>query len=149
MMKRILIVMALAVLIAISVFTETHSDYIPPKQPAPEVIKESVEVISIPKGVPKENVQYYLLVYAEFKNTPMMAIATAENRPFDPVAKNPNSSAQGLFQIIKGTWKLHRCTGLVTVAEDNIACAKKIYESEGTRPWDASKGTWGKLVVAK
>lgn len=62
---------------------------------------------------------------------------------FNPKAKNPDSSAKGLFQILDGTWKYYGCTGDPYDAEDNIACAVKIYAKQGTTPWDSSKGMWG------
>ena len=57
---------------------------------------------------------------------------------FNPNAKNPNSSAKGIFQIIDGTWKLYKCTGSVLDYDDNIKCAVKIYKSNGDwRQWVA------------
>ena len=57
---------------------------------------------------------------------------------FNPNAKNPNSSAKGIFQIIDGTWKLYKCTGSVLDYDDNIKCAVKIYKSNGSwRQWVA------------
>lgn len=60
----------------------------------------------------------------------------------DPTAKNPSSTASGVFQILKGTWKAYGCTGDVFNEDDNIACARKIYDDSGTTPWDASRGGW-------
>lgn len=61
--------------------------------------------------------------------------------PIDPKAKNPMSSASGTFQIIKSTWEAYKCSGDVFNEDDNIACARKIYDDSGLRPWDAS-GPW-------
>lgn len=61
----------------------------------------------------------------------------------NPKAKNKNSTATGLFQIIEGTWRSYRCEGDRTNPSDNIACAWKIYERNGYRfntngGWSAS-----------
>ena len=44
----------------------------------------------------------------------------------NPKAKNPTSSAKGLYQIIDGTWDSFQCTGDVLNGEDNTKCAQKI-----------------------
>ncbi len=82
------------------------------------------------------------MVASAFPNDPVMVrIAWAESR-MRPEAKNPASTASGVFQILRGTWAGYECTGDPFNASDNIACAKKIYEKEGTRPWNASKYMW-------
>jgi hypothetical protein len=58
-------------------------------------------------------------------------------------ARNPNSSAKGLFQIIDGTWESNGCTGDVLDAKDNISCAKRIFLRRGWQPWLASKHCHG------
>ena len=62
--------------------------------------------------------------------------------PINPAAKNPRSTATGVFQILIGTWNAYGCTGERTNAADNIACAKKIHDARGTRDWNASKHAW-------
>lgn len=56
---------------------------------------------------------------------------------FNPKAKNPNSSAKGLAQIIDGTWKHFKCEGEPLDARDNIRCATKILK-DSVHHWDAS-----------
>lgn len=58
-------------------------------------------------------------------------------------AKNPNSSAKGLYQVIDGTWRAFQCTGDPYNAEDNRRCAEKIAE-DGLHHWDASATCWQK-----
>jgi len=83
-----------------------------------------------------------VLVAIEFANEPVMIrIADAES-DFNPLAKNPHSSAKGIFQIIDGTWKHYKCEGDVLNAVDNIQCARKIYDKENTHPWKASEHVW-------
>lgn len=53
-------------------------------------------------------------------------------------AKNPRSSAQGVFQIISGTFKQMGCTGNRLNAEDNVRCALYILgnpETGGIQHW--------------
>jgi hypothetical protein len=71
----------------------------------------------------------------------MVRVARAESR-FVPTAKNPHSTATGVFQILIGTWNHYKCTGSRTNAADNIRCAKKIYDREGVKPWVSSKSMW-------
>ena len=81
------------------------------------------------------------LVEAEFGvGHVMVAIAAAESR-FEPLAANPSSSARGVFQILKGTGAAYECGDRLD-AKENIACARKIYNAEGTRPWNASAHAW-------
>ena len=84
------------------------------------------------------------LVEAEFgSKSPMVGIGFAESH-FDPSAWNCNSSAKGIFEILDGTWNHFKCVGNPFHALDNIACARKIYDANGTRDWNASKHVWGK-----
>lgn len=71
------------------------------------------------------------------------SIAMCESS-LNPTAKNQNSSASGLFQIIRGTWSEAGCTGDVFNEDDNIVCAKRLYDKQGLKPWKASKGCWSK-----
>lgn len=83
-----------------------------------------------------------MLIRYEFVDAPVMVdIARAESG-FNCQAKNPNSSAKGCFQILDGTWAYFECEGDVLNARDNIVCARKIYERNGTRDWLASSHAW-------
>lgn len=64
----------------------------------------------------------------------MIRIAKAESN-FKERAKNPTSSASGVFQIIAGSWYSNDCVGDKWVAEDNIRCAYKLQEKRGFQPW--------------
>lgn len=52
-------------------------------------------------------------------------IAKCESQ-FNPFAKNPNSSASGIFQFTRTTWN-EFCTGSVYDYRDNIRCFLKVY----------------------
>ncbi len=110
-----------------------------------QVVLPPVEVIQIPSKLPEQYVEYYLMVYEEFHDDApvMIEIARAESG-FNPQAKNPASTAKGLFQILGSTYKAYNCTGDVLNAADNIACARIIYEKDGTTPWNESKSSWSK-----
>ena len=71
----------------------------------------------------------------------MIKIARAESN-FKPNAKNPNSTATGIFQIIIGTWDGNRCEGERWDFVDNIKCAYKLYKTRGFQPWNASRSKW-------
>ncbi len=45
----------------------------------------------------------------------------------DPRAKNPKSTASGMFQIIAGSWYWYDCKGDKWNVEDNTRCAYKIH----------------------
>lgn len=91
---------------------------------------------TIPVLTPKE------MVEAEFTDAPVMVRVARAESGFNPLAKNPHSSATGLFQILKSTWTATGCTGTSTIASDNIACARKLYDDAGTAPWTASEAGW-------
>lgn len=87
------------------------------------------------------------MVERAFPDAPVMLdIAEAESK-FDPLAKNPNSTATGVFQILIGTWNdptgdKVSCEGVRTNAADNIKCARRLYDAYGTAPWLASSANW-------
>lgn len=67
----------------------------------------------------------------------------------DPYAKNPNSTAKGIYQFIDGTWRSY-CLKLGNVYDfkANIDCFYKVLEVDGyprgLSHWTASKHKWGK-----
>lgn len=138
-MKRILMTMALSSLVAISAHSTVNSDYIPGEDPAPPI-----ELISVPRNVKDENVPYLVMVHDAFKDTPVMIDVAHAESSFNPTAKNPASTAKGLFQILDSTWKDTGCEGYVYYPQDNIACAQKIQADAGTAPWNSSKENWQK-----
>lgn len=131
--------MALASLVAIAAYSKANSDYIVPDDPAPP---KQVELIQVPRNVKDENVPYLIMVHDAFKKTPIMIDVAHAESSFNPTAKNPDSTAKGLFQILDSTWKGTGCIGEVYNPEDNIECAQKIHADSGTTPWNSSKENW-------
>ena len=78
---------------------------------APELtLEQRIVQKSIQYGIPPEK---------------SLRIANCESS-MNPLAKNPNSSAKGLYQFIDSTWE-HYCEGDVLNADDNIDCFVKLY----------------------
>lgn len=126
--------------------TGTNTTQIPPTKAISSPIAgnregDRVKNIIVPK---EEIVRIKGLITATFPDAPIMVRVVEAESSFDCGVKNPDSSARGCFQILTGTWKDHACIGDVLDVEDNIACARKIYDDEGTRPWNSSKYMWGK-----
>lgn len=77
-----------------------------------------------------------------------VAVAYAESC-FEPTAKNPSSSASGVFQFVKKTWE-ENCEGDVFNEDDNIKCGVKLLaQKDGIKHWEASRkegcgGGWEK-----
>lgn len=65
---------------------------------------------------------------------------------FNPLAKNPNSSAKGIYQFIDSTWR-DLCSGDVLDYLDNIDCAMKLLGKDirNISHWTADKNTERKL----
>jgi hypothetical protein len=72
-----------------------------------------------------------------------------EESHFNQYAKNPTSTAKGIYQFIDGTWR-HYCLedGNVYNFVDNINCFYKVLEQDGFPKalghWNASVNKWGK-----
>jgi hypothetical protein len=71
----------------------------------------------------------------------MIRIAKAESG-YNPRAKNPTSTASGIFQIVYGTWNGNDCQGNAFGFKNNIDCARKLLIARGFQPWVASKAIW-------
>ena len=129
------------------------------KQPLPELLSPLSEV----KGMevtptPTINESYYKeeplryiryagqkLGYSDREISQFIKVARCESGfNLNANAKNPDSTATGIFQIVIGTWDGNRCTGERWDFVDNIDCAYKIYAKRGLQPWNASKHCWNK-----
>ena len=85
------------------------------------------------------------LGYTDYQISKFIRVARCESGfKLNPNAKNPDSTATGIFQIIIGTWDGNLCEGERWDFVDNIDCAYKIYAKRGLQPWNASKNCWNK-----
>ena len=102
---------------------------------------EAVEPIKQPQTIEEK-------IRSAFPEDPDMAVKVAFcESSLNPNAKHTNSSASGLFQIVKGTWNGYKCGDNKFDPDQNIACARKIYLRNGwgsTASWAASKPCWSK-----
>ena len=69
----------------------------------------------------------YQAMIADISPKEALDIAYCESR-LDPKAKNPNSSATGIFQFTIGTWNWTKCKGERTNAYDSTKCFMKYYK---------------------
>lgn len=84
-----------------------------------------------------------------------LAIAQAENSAFDPEAKNPNSSASGVYQFLDGTfkefcmrqYKLTQDFSLKNNAHIQIACFMRMIQDGKESHWNESKPVWERLII--
>lgn len=118
----------------------------PPKAPQPlgngyGGVGDRTKRIPVP---PEEVTRVTNLIKLYAPNAPVLVAIAKSESGFDCGIKNAGSSARGCFQILKGTWIDAGCTGNTYIAEDNIKCAKKIFDKSGTSPWNESKNVWGK-----
>jgi hypothetical protein len=68
----------------------------------------------------------------------MLRVAWCESR-LDPGARNPRSTARGVFQLV---W-LWGTEAERLDAATNVRIAKRLFDRSGTRPWKASERCWG------
>ena len=76
----------------------------------------------------------------------LLTLAKCESR-FDPKAKNPKSTASGIFQFVKITWEstikeLGREDFEVFNSVHNTHAAAYLYSKKGIKPWLASYECW-------
>ena len=67
----------------------------------------------------------------------------------NPKAKNPDSTAKGVFQFLDGTWKYYGLMKWGTLEgkdvldfDDNVELATWVIGKYGTRDWNPSKHCW-------
>lgn len=92
----------------------------------------------------EELIKHYAGVYGVNEQL-ALNIAKCESG-LNPEAKNPYSSAKGVYQFIDGTWAWYSTkfefTGNVLSAKDNVELAMKVMGKHGTNDWLASYGCW-------
>ena len=108
--------------------------------PAPTVYQEIVLPTPTPRMlvIPKPQTVEDIIGSVFDNKEEALKVAFCESS-LNPETKHKTSSATGLFQIMKGTWKQFKCTGDPLNALDNTTCAKKIYDYYGS--WN-TRGGW-------
>jgi len=124
-----------------------------------------LQIIEIPTTLADKRISEKIFIYSkEYDVDVLLAlnVACAESCTrtkegdifFNPRAKNPNSTASGIFQFINGTWN-SMCEGDVFNEDDNIKCGVKVLSSSnGLLHWEASRkdgfgGGWEKKPYEK
>lgn len=106
------------------------------------------EQISVPELIVKRAKEYGIDPVLS------LAIARAENSEFNPEAKNPNSSASGIYQYLDGTFKGF-CMEQYKLTQDfsqknnvniQIACFMRMIQDGKQSHWNESKATWERLL---
>lgn len=121
---------------------------------SPKALEQPIEVKAVEITQTKIACDYDAITYIRCRGeqlgmsnqdiTKMIRIARAESN-FNQYAKNPNSTAKGIYQFIDSTWRSNCLKdGNVYDFKDNINCAWKVYQKQGDRPWNASKHIWSK-----
>jgi soluble lytic murein transglycosylase-like protein len=61
----------------------------------------------------------------------------------NPNAKNPRSTARGLFQVLAGTWRDYAKAGEdIWNPYDNSTVGHRIQRGQGWGAWEESRGCW-------
>ena len=84
--------------------------------------------------------------YTSYEGSKHIKVGRAESGFYlNPLAKNPNSTAKGIFQFIDGTWNQY-CDGDVYNFVDNIDCFYEVLERDGypkgLNHWLTSRSKW-------
>ena len=89
-----------------------------------------------------------LASFTAFRDIPVIKRIIFCESTNNPNAKNPNSSAKGLMQVINKTaGECREYFGRemnMYNSSDNLACGEYLYNRYGLKPWASSKGCWGK-----
>ena len=99
-----------------------------------------VAIAPPPEPAPEPTVTELIQKYSdEYEVNFKMAIALAKfESKLNPRAKNPKSTAKGIYQFIDSTWESF-CEGDVYNPEDNIKCAMKLISKGGISHWLADQ----------
>lgn len=109
----------------------------PPAQPAPPVVADPPP--SMDRGMGSDVERWRPLVADHFdagQVDTMMCIMAHESGG-NPNAKNPRSSARGLFQILASLWAPHFGVSYDDLYDPgvNVRLARAIYDQQGYRAW--------------
>lgn len=113
-----------------------------PEPPSPSGIEI---LLQLKEETPEEIIRRYSAVHGEDVEAIALAIAKVESN-FDPLAKNKNSTAKGIFQFIDGTWKENCKDGNPLNTEDNIKCGVELIGKKELWHWASSQEQWLPLL---
>jgi soluble lytic murein transglycosylase-like protein len=94
----------------------------------------------------KQLIKQYAVKYAVSPSL-ALSIASCESQ-FNPRARNPNSTAKGVYQFTQGSWRGYSIQKWGKVRDVfnpsyNAELAMYVISLHGTSPWLASRGCWG------
>lgn len=122
-----------------TVVTKVEIREVPPKEvQEQQLIKELYQEYQTDKSIIAKIVH----VWGAERGREAVKVSFCESS-HNPTASHRLSSAKGLYQIIASTWKGYKCSGSPLNADDNIKCAKKIFNKNGwgsSASWKASQG---------
>ena len=102
-------------------------------------------VIEVPTSTAPTIQELITTKAVEYGVNPQLALDLARiESNFETYAKNPKSTAKGLYQFIDGTWNTY-CTGHVFDPEANTTCAMQLLSNGGIGHWKADFNTRRKL----
>jgi len=109
-----------------------------PKPTQTEKLQKSIDLIG-QKVFVLQLIQFYSSKYEVNPNL-AFKIANCESG-LNPTINNKNSSATGIYQFIKSTFKAN-CEGVADDPEYNISCAIKMISQGKINHWSASRACW-------
>ena len=133
--------------LAVTAYAETNSIQLSPQ----DIQKiEEQKVIAQTQYIPEksETDVFSLIHYFATKNKVdlMLAFDLAEfESNFSSTVKNPSSTATGVYQITRDTFK-DNCEGKVTSPYDNVSCAMKMIAKGEIWRWTADPHTRAFLI---
>lgn len=121
----------------------TSSQPIKQESEPPSPVREEM-TLQIKEETPQDIIRRYSALWNEEVEEIALAIALVESE-YNPNAKNPNSTAKGIFQFLDGTWE-EKCEGDPLNAEDNIKCGVELIGKKEIWRWESSQDKWSPLL---
>ena len=99
-------------------------------------VEKPLEATTGANTVVQDDIMNYIKQVFGEDSEDALRIASCESK-LDPEAKNPNSSATGIFQIIHSTWGGNTDEPFSEAVnyKKNIEVAKTLFDARGWQPW--------------